>query len=201
MKVEVPEYEIAERVSVDPETTALLIGDMQNDFVRREGKLCVPTAEETIGPIRKLRDLAREHHMQVVYTQDTHHPGDREFEIWGEHCLIDTEGWEFVDELRPDPRHGDRVYRKRRYDGFYGTSLGHDLHSLGIETLICTGTVANICVMYSASGAALRWIDVILPVDGISALDEFDLQVAIRQVDFPLAGTVTRSDEIVVAGT
>jgi len=46
--VVVPEYEVAEKVEVDPKTTALLIVDMQNDFVKEGGKLVVPTAKDTI---------------------------------------------------------------------------------------------------------------------------------------------------------
>lgn len=198
MKVEVPDYEIADKVVADPTTTAVLVGDMQVDFVRPDGKLSVPGAEATVEPIVGLMRSAREHGMRVFYTQDTHYPGDPEFDQWGEHCLYGSDGWEIIEELAPNPM--DVVVRKRRYDGFYGTTLDHDLRLAGVETLICTGTVANICVLYTASGAATRWYDVILPVDTISALDPFDIQVAIRQIAFPFQGTITRSENIEVAG-
>jgi Amidases related to nicotinamidase len=90
--VVVPEYEVAEKVEVDPKATALLIVDMQNDFVKEGGKLVVPTAKDTIPAIRKLLDMARQSGMLVAYTQDTHLPGDPEFPIWGEHVLIGTWG-------------------------------------------------------------------------------------------------------------
>ncbi|MCX7643358.1 MAG: cysteine hydrolase, partial [Armatimonadetes bacterium] len=99
--VVVPEYEITERVGVDPKTTALLIVDMQNDFVKEGGKLVVPTAKETIPAIRKLSEFARKNGILVAYTQDTHLPDDPEFPIWGEHVLIGTWGWEIVEELKP----------------------------------------------------------------------------------------------------
>ena len=41
--------------------------------------------------------------------------------------------------------------RKPRYDAFYGTSLEHTLRVWGIDTLVICGTVANICVHYTAS--------------------------------------------------
>ena len=75
--VEVPEYEIHEEVRVDPTRTALIIVDMQNDFVKEGGSLVVPDAEATIPNIKSLLDLARESGMRVVYTQDTHDEGDR----------------------------------------------------------------------------------------------------------------------------
>ena len=43
--------------------------------------------------------------------------------------------------------------------------------------MIC-GTVANVCVHYTAASAALRWYNVAIPRDAISALDPFDLIVA-----------------------
>jgi len=192
----VPEYVVTDRVEVNPKTTALLIVDMQNDFVKEGGKLVVPTAKDTVPAIRKLLDLARQHGMFVAYTQDTHLPNDPEFPIWGEHCLIGTWGWEIVDELKPQPN--ELVVQKRRYDGFYGTTLEHDLRVAGVDTLIVTGTVANICVLHTAGSAALRWFKVIVPKDGISALTDFDMEAALRQIHFLYRGIITTADGIVV---
>jgi nicotinamidase-related amidase len=194
--VTVPEYVVTDRVEVNPKTTALLIVDMQNDFVKEGGKLVVPTAKDTISAIRQLLDLARQHGMFVAYTQDTHLPNDPEFPIWGEHCLIGTWGWEIVDELKPQPN--ELVVPKRRYDGFYGTTLEHDLRVAGVDTLIVTGTVANICVLHTAGSAALRWFKVIVPKDGISALTDFDMEAALRQIHFLYRGIITMADGIVV---
>jgi len=194
--VVVPEYEVTEKVEVNPKTAALLIVDMQNDFVKEGGKLVVPTAKDTVPAIRKLLDLARQSGMMVAYTQDTHLPNDPEFPIWGEHCLIGTWGWEIIDELKPQPN--ELVVQKRRYDGFYGTTLEHDLRVAGVDTLIVTGTVANICVLHTAGSAALRWFKVIVPKDGISALTDFDMEAALRQIHFLYRGLITTSDGIVV---
>jgi len=194
--VTVPEYVVTDRVEVNPKTTALLIVDMQNDFVKEGGKLVVPTAKDTVPAIRQLLDLARQHGMFVAYTQDSHLPNDPEFPIWGEHCLIGTWGWEIVDELKPQPN--ELVVQKRRYDGFYGTTLEHDLRVAGVDTLIVTGTVANICVLHTAGSAALRWFKVIVPKDGISALTDFDMEAALRQIHFLYRGIITTADGIVV---
>ena len=81
--VEVPEYEIHEEVRLDPARTALVVGDMQNDFVKEGGSLVVPDAEETIPAIQNLLDRVRRSGAKVVFTQDTHGEGDPEWEIWG----------------------------------------------------------------------------------------------------------------------
>jgi nicotinamidase-related amidase len=54
-------------------------------------------------------------------------------------------------------------------DKFLGTDLEKFLQERGIKTVIVVGTAANGAVLYTASGAALRGMQVILPVDGISA--------------------------------
>lgn len=190
--VEVPDYEIADSVTVDPATTALVVVDMQRDFVHPDGALPVPGATETVPPIRRLLDWARERGITVIYTQDTHDAGDPEWSIWPRHVERGTAGWQIVEELAP--RDGERVFEKARYDGFYGTGLDHALRVAGIETLIVCGTVANICVHYTAASAGLRWYRVIHPVDALSALTEFDMHAALRQASFLFQATLTTVD-------
>jgi nicotinamidase-related amidase len=189
MRLEVPEYAVEDAVVVDPASTALLVVDMQNDLVKRGGSLLVPEAEATIPAIRGLLDVARDSCMRVVYSQDTHHDGDPEWEIWPEHCLEGSWGWEIVAELAP--RLDDTVLRKVRYDAFYGTPLDHLLRLWGVDTLVICGTLANISVQYTAASAALRWYSVVIPRDAISTLEPFDLEASLRQTAFVLAGRIT----------
>jgi isochorismate hydrolase len=62
--VEVPEYEVHERVPVDPSRAALLVIDMQNDFVKEGGTLVIPDAEATLPRIAQLLELARQARMR-----------------------------------------------------------------------------------------------------------------------------------------
>ncbi|NOZ31154.1 MAG: cysteine hydrolase [Crenarchaeota archaeon] len=189
--VPVPEYEVKEKITLKAKETAVIVVDMQNDFVKPQGKLYVPTAEETIEPIRKLLDKARAHGVKIFYTQDTHYDGDPEFEIWGEHVKHGTWGWQIIDELKP--REGDITIVKTRYDGFYGTPLDDLLKVYGIRNTIIVGTVANICVLHTAASAALRWYKVVVPMDGISALTEFDYHATLRQISWLYRGVVVKS--------
>jgi nicotinamidase-related amidase len=186
---EAPPYAVEDAVLVDPARTALVVIDMQNDFVQRGGSLLVPDAEATIPAIRRLLELARLNRMRVVYGQDTHHRGDPEWEMWPEHCLEGSWGWEIIAELAPGV--DDTVLRKVRYDAFFGTSLDYLLRLWGVDTLIICGTVANIGVQYTAASAALRWYHVVIPRDAISALEPFDLEASLRQTAFVFAGRVT----------
>lgn len=192
-KVEVPQYAVQAGVRVDPGRTALVIGDMQNDFVKEGGTLVVPDAEGTIPAIRNLLKLARESGMRVVFVQDTHGEGDPEWRIWGEHCREESWGWQVVDELAP--REDEAALRKPRYDAFYGTELEHLLRLWGVDTLIICGTVANICVHYTAASAAMRWFNVIVPKDCVSSFNDFDMEASLSQTA-SLLGEVTSSEGI-----
>ena len=188
---DIPAYELHEEVAVDPARSALIVVDMQNDFVSEGGSLLVPGAATTIPAISDLLERARAEQMRVVYSQDTHIDGDPEWRIWPEHAREGSWGWQIIDALAP--RADEAVIRKVRYDAFYGTPLDHLLRQWGVDTLVICGTVANICVHYTAASAALRWYDVVIPRDAVSALEPFDLESSLRQTTFLFAGRVTTS--------
>lgn len=190
--VAVPELKFENKVSLDSDSTALIIVDMQNDFVREDGSLFVPAAKETIGNIHNLLSEARKQNVKVVYTQDTHLDGDKEWEIWPKHCKKGSSGWQIIDELKPDDH--DMIIEKNRYDGFYETPLEHYLsHIWNIKNLVITGTVSNICVAHTAASAGLRWYNLVIPADGISSLTEFDQVMTLRQVSTLYSGKIVQN--------
>ncbi|MBN2008557.1 cysteine hydrolase [candidate division KSB1 bacterium] len=190
--VDVPDISYRENVSIPASKTALVIVDMQNDFIKPGGSLVVESAAETIPHNQRLLKLARAKGVHIVYTQDTQIENDPEFDIWPQHCVSYSWGWQIVDEL--NPRKGDLICRKNRYDGFYGTWLEHFLSRMWhVEHVVIVGTVANICVLHTAASAGLRWFHVIVPANGISALTEFDQALTLRQISSLYAGDVVKS--------
>lgn len=195
--VEVPDIPFADSVTASARDTAVIVVDMQNDFVKPGGSLVVPAASETLQAIQDLLARARKAGVRIVYTQDTHREGDPEWQIWPEHCRIDNWGWQIVEELAP--KAGDLVVQKNRYDGFFETELDYYLARLWkVNHLILVGTVSNICVAHTAASAGLRWYKVVVPADGIAALTEFDQALTLRQVSWLYTGTVARSAADVV---
>jgi len=192
--VEIPDYKVHRRVTLDAARTALVIIDMQNDFVRDEGTLQVASAPSTVPAINRLLELARSSGMRVVFSQDTHDPGDPEFEIWPAHALRGTWGWQMIDELTP--REGELVVQKVRYDAFYGTELDHMLSLWNVKTILLCGTVANICVHYTAASAALRWYEVVIAKDAVSAVEPCDLEFSLRQTSWLFQGKITTSENV-----
>lgn len=191
-QVDVPEIPYAEEIGLPGSDTAVVVVDMQNDFVTEGGSLVVPAAATTLPAIGRLLEKARGAQARVVYTQDTHLEGDPEWDIWPEHCRKGTWGWQIVDELAPQP--GELVFEKSRYDGFYDTGLDHYLSRVwGVRHLVVVGTIASICVLHTAGSAGLRWFHVVAPADGMSALTPFDQALALRQISWLYAGHVVKS--------
>lgn len=190
-QVEIPEIPFKATLELPANETAIIVVDMQNDFVKPNGTLVVPAASETIGEIQQLLATARANGVPIAYTQDTHYEGDREWKIWPEHCRAGTWGWQIIDELAPQA--GDLVCQKSRYDGFYDTALDHYLTRVWqVNHLVIVGTVASICVLHTAASAGLRWFHVVVPADGVSALTDFDLALTLRQVSWLYVGDVVR---------
>lgn len=190
--VRVPEIPYQPDVTLAPPATAVVVVDMQNDFVKPGGALVVADALDTLPRIRRLLESARRAGVRVAYTQDTHIEGDPEWDTFAPHCVPGSWGWQFVEELAP--AEGDLVCPKDRYDGFYGTWLDHFLsHVWRVENVVVVGTVSNICVLHTAASAGLRWFRIVVPADGISALNEFDQAMALRQISWLYHGGVVRS--------
>ncbi len=193
--LEAPTYPVADEVVLDPKRTAVVVVDMQNDFVKSTGKLYVPAAQDAVGPIARLLEKARRAGVLIIYTQDLHGEEDPEYHIWGEHVKASTWGAEIVEELAPQP--GDEIVPKPRYDAFYASRMEDVLRvHREVDTLVITGTVTNICVLHTAGSAALRWYRVIVPKDGVAALSEFDQEAALHQIDFLYKGIITTVDAI-----
>jgi nicotinamidase-related amidase len=169
----------------------VVVVDMQNDFVNPDGALVVEAAWETVPRIQRLLATARAHDVHVAYTQDTHVEGDAEWDEWAQHSRVGTWGWQIIEKLAP--HRGDLVCQKNRYDGFYGTWMDHYLgHVWNVKYVVIVGTVANICVLHTAASAGLRYFHVVVPADGVSALNDFDQALTLRQVSWLYAGTTVR---------
>lgn len=164
-------------VVIDPATTALLILDMQGNLTNPSTR---PRAAASIPRIAALRHEARAHSMLVVYSNTNNaSPSD------------------IVAGLAPLP--GDPIVHSG-VDKFFHTDLESILSRHGIKTVIVTGTAANGAVLYTATGAALRGMKVIVPIDGMSAEPIYAEQyVAWHLMNSPgtrRATTLTRSDLI-----
>jgi nicotinamidase-related amidase len=72
-----------------------------------------------------------------------------------------------IDEISPQP--GDHIVDKYGYGAFHNTNLEDTLRSLGVESLVITGTVTQICVEETGREAFHRGYKTTLVSDAISS--------------------------------
>ena len=134
---------------IDARRAAVLVIDMQRDFVDPGAPIAAPGAMDLVPRINRLTARARTLGMPVVFTQEMHRADKSDFGIELEfepsHCLEGTPGMELTERLEVAPT-DYRVLNKRRYDAFLGTDLETLLRSLRVENLLVAGVCTDICV-------------------------------------------------------
>ena len=163
-------------------TTALLICDLQNDFVHPDGAygragLAVPEIAALPDRLRPLADAMRRGGGWIVQTQFTLVPGRdgapmisphlrqlRPFLTTGDFCP-GAWGHQLVDTLAP----ADLSVEKIAYSAFYMTRLEWVLRRAGITRLLVCGIVTNGGVASTVRDAHVRDFDVVVLADGCAA--------------------------------
>ena len=162
-------------------SNALIIVDMLNDFIRKEGALYCGETAEAIVPFIQLRLAAfRAQGALIVFLQDSHDAADREFERFPRHCVAGTWGNEIIAELAPRPE--ERVIPKKRFSGFYGTPLEALLDAGGAQTVEVVGVCTSICVMDTVGGLADRDYGVVVPARGVADFDPQNHAFALKRM-------------------
>lgn len=191
---------------IDPKRAALLVIDMQNDFVLAGRPMEVPAAKTVIPTIARLAKRCREIDVPVIYTQ---------------HVLIDgfdvsplesayntklrsvgmrdgTDGIDVVAGLAPEA--SEVLVRKHRYDAFHNTRLDTVLQTIrgfrGVDTVIITGTLTEVCCESTARSAFMRDYRVAFVSDGTAARLE-GAQEATERAIGTFFGRVLSADQVI----
>lgn len=170
------------KYSIIPEKTAMLVVDMQNDFVQEGAISEIPLARVMVPHLNRLLDTCRAHHILIIYIHHAIRGGDidggRLADLFdavrnNNTIIAGTKNVEIYEGLKPHL--GDLVVAKPRYSAFYGTDLEAILRSKGIDTVIIGGTVTNVCCDSTARDAFSRDYKVIFLSDGNAPGDYPDL--------------------------
>lgn len=156
---------------------ALLIIDMQNDFVHPGTPVHVAGAEATVPAIRKLRESCRKHEIPVFHVIRSYSADGLTVE---RARLADfrrtpfvvpgTLGAEIIKELTPEA--GEKTVIKPRYSAFFQTSLDLMLKRLGVERVLVSGTQYPNCIRATVNDALSLDYAVSVITDACSAKTE-----------------------------
>jgi ureidoacrylate peracid hydrolase len=145
---------------IDPARAALIIVDMENDFVKPGASFEVEAGRTMLPKLKKLISFCRQSGIAVIYTTHAHRSDGsdkgRFADIYppiaeGSGLVDGTDGIEIYDEIAPEP--GEVIIKKHRYSAFFGTDLDIILRGLGTDTVIVTGVTTENCCHATARDA------------------------------------------------
>ena len=207
------DFEVAARIAhvkplvgmdekASPRHTALVVIDMQNDFIAKDGLIAregrdVSQAEAMAQELPKLLKTAREAGVFVVFVRNVYTTDNNFYlsDVWLEQAARKRNGgytripvcgensWsgDFYGDVRPLP--GEPIVTKHRYSAFYNTDLDTILRANGIRTVVLTGVVTNVCVETSAREAFVRDYYVAVVKDGTAAYSQADHDMTLSNID------------------
>jgi ureidoacrylate peracid hydrolase len=160
-----------------PSESAFIVVDVQNDYADPAGALALAGADMSavqamVPRLERLLESARAAGIFTVFTRNWHRP-ETDSEAWRERTAtavpIDERpgraGTWGADFYRVQPRSGEEVVSKFRYDAFLGTNLEYLLRARGIRTVVVAGSTTNVCVESTARAAHMRDLHLLLVGD------------------------------------
>lgn len=209
-------------IPVDPGRTALLVIDMQRDFLDPRGYaaragLDVTRLRAAIPAVTRVLAAAREAGLFIVHTREANAPDLSDVppaflaatrrtgaEVGspgplGRLLIRGEYGADIIDELAPAP--GETVIDKPGFSAFEGTALGSMLTGRGIRTLVLCGITTEVCVSSTLRTAIDRGFDCITVRDACASACPDLHEAALRMVavEGGVFGQVSDADAIVQA--
>lgn len=197
-------------MTIDPQSTALVLIEFQNDFTTEGGVFhdAVRGVMEKTGMLANAAELARQARAQgvtIVHAPITFAPGYNEITAHPYGILkgvVDggafvKGGWgaEFSDALSPQP--GDIVVEgKRGLDTFASTNLDFILRSKGIRTMALGGFLTNCCVESTMRSGYENGYQVITVTDCVAATSQEEHDNALTY-DFPMFSQPMSSSDFI----
>ncbi|MDQ8020323.1 MAG: isochorismatase family cysteine hydrolase [Moraxellaceae bacterium] len=210
-----------EPIAIDPARTAVIVIDMQRDFLEPGGfgetlGNDVSLLKRAIEPIKALLTGARAHGMLVIHTREGHRPdmadapkakverGEPSLRIgspgpMGRILIRGEAGHDIIPELYPLT--GEPVVDKPGKGAFYATDLQTMLLNRGIDTLIVCGVTTEVCVHTTVREANDRGYRCIVPGDCCASYFPEFHEMGLRMIKAQggIFGWVSDSTRIVTA--
>jgi len=203
----------------EPQHTALLVIDMQNDFVNPGGfgeflGNDVSLLRRVIEPIKKVLETVRQTPIKVLHTREGHRPdlsdcppsklmrgrlkmGIGDEGPMGRILIRGYKGHDIIDELKPIE--GEPIIDKPGKGSFYATDLDLILKNLGIKYLIITGVTTEVCVHTTVREANDRGYECLVLEDCVgSYFPEFqDVGIKMIKAQGGIFGWVGNSQDLI----
>jgi nicotinamidase-related amidase len=145
-------------------SVALILIDVINDMEFESGAALFENALPASKQMAALRKRAKDAGVPVIYVNDNFGKWRSDFRQQLGHVLEDgVRGAPIAKLLRPDK--DDYFVLKAKHSGFYHTQLDLLMDYLQVRTVILAGFATDMCVLFTASDAYLRDLNIIVPPD------------------------------------
>ena len=183
---------------LDQKKAALVVVDMQNDFVRKGAPFFLQGCNEAIPNVQKVLQVCRNARIPVVFLKFTAGPEETLIWTWSkplhppdkacwkncrryyEEIQKEAEGHDIIDELCPVE--GEEIVEKYSYGGFFETNLHTVLQARHAEQLIIVGCAAPFCIDDTVTGAFDRQYQSFVVSDAIGYFDKEFLKNSLRRI-------------------
>ena len=173
---------------------ALIVVDMQELFRPMLDK----AKDNVTGNVVKLINASHEKHLPVFVTQ--HHdsgPNAHIVKFWNQGPLYrGSENWELIPEIKKCLVDEDTIIEKTTYDAFHDTDLNKRLTVLGVDTVVVSGVMTNICCETTARSAFVNNFNVIFPADGSATTTEEYQEATLMNIKLGF-GIIQTCDEFI----
>ena len=205
-------------VTIDPTATALMVIDMQRDFLYPDGFGAflgndVTLLQRTIAPIQRVLTTARNRKLLVIHTREGHLPDlsdcpPTKLDRWSEGTRIGDQGpmgrilirgeagHDIIEEVAP--LSNEIVLDKPGKSSFYATDLEEILREHNIRNLLITGVPTDVCCSATVIGANDRGYNAIVLADCVASYspERHAATLATISAQGGIFGWVTTADDL-----
>jgi nicotinamidase-related amidase len=174
---------------------ALILIDVINDMEFESGEALLQNALPAAKKLAKLARRARDAGIPVIYVNDNFGKWRSDFRQQLGHVLEDgVRGAPIAKLLRPDEE--DYFVLKAKHSGFYHTQLDLLIDYLQVRTIVLAGFQTDICVLFTASDAYMRDLEILVPSDCSAAGTVEHHERGLEHMSRVLHAKTVPSDEI-----
>jgi nicotinamidase-related amidase len=150
-------------------SVALVLIDVINDMEFEDGEALFRNALPASKNLAELRRRAKDAGVPIIYVNDNFGKWRSDFRQQLDHVLKDgVRGEPIARMLHPDD--DDYFVLKAKHSGFYHSQLDLLIQYLQVKTIVIAGFTTDICVLFTASDAYLRDLEIVLPPDCSAAV-------------------------------
>ena len=180
---------------LNPESTALVVIDMQNTFCAPGSPAEVAVSRAIVDPINRLTRVLRPKKVPIIWVlhANSFHAGKSDWEIFFENVVADEMRSRTIESLAPGVQRvweelevgvEDITVLKNRYSALISGSSGLErvLRNIGVDTVLIAGTKTNVCCESTARDAMMLDFKVVMLSDCTAALSDEEHRCSLENI-------------------